>query len=83
MDFIKERLNAGDQVMISATEPFMSPNEVAGLIGVSRPYIVKKIENGEISAVKRGNRHRIRFDEAQRFAEQYRNDLASTLGQDF
>jgi len=81
--FIRERLAAGDKVLVSASEPFMSPNEVAQLVGVSRPYIVKKIETGEIAAVKRGNRHRIAANEAQRFAAQYRNELATALGQDF
>lgn len=81
--FIKERLAAGEQVLVSATEPFMSPNEVAELVGVSRPYIVKKIEQGEIAASKKGNRHRISVAEAQRFRAWYLDESATVLGEDF
>ncbi|MCL1800276.1 MAG: helix-turn-helix domain-containing protein [Promicromonosporaceae bacterium] len=83
LEFIKERLSAGDQVLISATEPFMSPNEVAQLVGVSRPFIVKQIEHGRLVAVKRGNRYRITVAEAKRFVDDYRGDLATALGADF
>ena len=69
--FIRERLAAGEHVQVTATEPFVTPQEMADSLNVSRAYIMKKIKTGDITSTRRGNRHRISVAEVERF----RNDL--------
>jgi excisionase family DNA binding protein len=43
-----------------------TPEEVAGRLAISRSTVSRRISNGQIKAVKVGNRNRIPFSEFQR-----------------
>ncbi|MCL2804137.1 MAG: helix-turn-helix domain-containing protein [Micrococcales bacterium] len=80
--FIHDRLAAGEHVQVTATEPFMTPQEVADSLAVSRAYIMTKIKAGEIVSTRRGNRHRISIGEVERFRNALVNQQWSLVADD-
>ncbi|MDR2703898.1 MAG: hypothetical protein LBB58_06105 [Cellulomonadaceae bacterium] len=77
VDFIRRAIRAGERVQITATEPFMTPQEFADSMDVSRAFIMNKIVAGDLQTIRRGNRHRISEVEAERFRSSYFSDMAS------
>ncbi|MDR0483564.1 MAG: helix-turn-helix domain-containing protein [Cellulomonadaceae bacterium] len=67
LSFIRNRLAAGERVQITATEPFMTPQEVAESIGASRAFVMQKLKSGALTSTRRGTRHRISESEVDRF----------------
>lgn len=72
----------GASVELSAEVPFLTPEEVAKQLGVSRPTISRRIKAGELKAVKVGNRNRIPVVEFERFRDTYLDELARALADD-
>ena len=83
LSFVREHLASGEHVQITATEPFMTPQQMADSLNVSRSFIMSKITAGEIVSVKRGTRHRISVAEVERYRRQYLDLSAELLAQDF
>ncbi|MCL2595394.1 MAG: helix-turn-helix domain-containing protein [Promicromonosporaceae bacterium] len=82
LNFIRERLAAGQRVQVTATEPFLTPQEMADELDVSRAFIMNKIKAGDIASTRRGSRHRISTSEVDRFRRSYFSLSAQLLGQD-
>lgn len=81
--FLREAEKVGASVELSAEAPFLTPEEVAKQLGVSRPTISRRIKAGELKAVKVGNRNRIPVVEFERFRDAYLDELARALADDF
>ena len=81
--FLREAQMAGASVELTAEAPFLTPDEVAKRLGISRPTISRRIKAGDLNAIKVGNRNRIPVAEFERFREAYLDDLASALADDF
>lgn len=81
--FLREAEEVGASVELSAEAPFLTPEQVAKQLGISRPTISRRIKAGELKAVKVGNRNRVPIAEFERFREAYLDELASVLANDF
>ncbi|GAA3575773.1 helix-turn-helix domain-containing protein [Kribbella ginsengisoli] len=57
-------LQAGRAVTISPTMPNLTTQQVADLLGVSRPTVVRLIDAGELASERIGNRRRILLKDA-------------------
>ena len=80
--FIREHLASGEHVQVTATEPFMSPQQMAQSMNVSRSFIMNKIAAGQIVSFKHGARHRIPFAEIERFRRWYARDIVEFSAND-
>jgi excisionase family DNA binding protein len=74
---------AGASVELSAEAPFLTPEQVAKQLGISRPTISRRIKAGDLKAIKVGNRNHIPIAEFERFRDVYLDELASVLADDF
>ncbi|MFT4289495.1 helix-turn-helix domain-containing protein [Nocardioides sp.] len=81
--FLREAEKVGASVKLSAEAPFLTPEEMAKQLGLSRPTISRRIKAGDLKAVKVGNRNRIPLPEFERFRAAYLDELASALADDF
>ena len=81
--FLREAEEVGASVELSARAPFLTPEQMAEQLGVSRPTISRRIKAGELKAVKVGNRNRIPVVEFERFRDAYLDELAGALADDF
>ncbi|MFT4296675.1 MAG: helix-turn-helix domain-containing protein [Micropruina sp.] len=81
--FLRQAEMAGASVEITADAPFLTPEEVAKQLGVSRPTISRRIKAGDLKVIKVGNRNRIPVTEFERFREAYLDEMASALADDF
>lgn len=81
--FLREAEKVGASVELSAEAPFLTPDQVAKQLGISRPTISRRIKAGELKAVKVGNRNRIPVAEFERFRDAYLDELANALANDF
>ena len=75
VSFIREKLASGQSVQVMASEPFLTPEEAAHQLGVSRAFIMNKIKEGTITSTKKGTRHRTAVTEVERFRQWYLHDL--------
>jgi excisionase family DNA binding protein len=73
--FIRDHLAAGQNVQVMASEPYLTPAEVAERLGLSRAFVMNKLKEGTLASVRRGTRHRITLSEVERFRAWYTRDL--------
>lgn len=52
-------LRQGNSITLVSSETYMTTQEAAEVLNVSRPYFVKLLEDGEIPFTKVGNRRRV------------------------
>lgn len=81
--FLREAERMGASVELSAEAPFLTPEQVAKRLGLSRPTISRRIKAGDLKAVKVGNRNRVPVAEFERFRDAYLDELTSVLADDF
>ncbi|MFL6115684.1 MAG: helix-turn-helix domain-containing protein [Catenulispora sp.] len=65
-----DELLAGHGVTILATETLLSPNDVAGLLGLSRPFVARLLDEGKIASqqLAEGSSHRVvRLSDVEQF----------------
>ncbi|MCL2464272.1 MAG: helix-turn-helix domain-containing protein [Micrococcales bacterium] len=79
---IAEHLARGEQARVHFETPFMTPQEMADSIGISRPAIMRRIAEGQIATRRHGNRHRIMLSEVERFRAWYLHDIAEASADD-
>jgi excisionase family DNA binding protein len=65
-------LRAGRAVTISPTMPKLTTQQVADLIGVSRPTVVRLIDNGELASERIGNRRKVLLKDALEYRDRRR-----------
>lgn len=64
---VLESLGDGQEPSVLPTAKELSTGEVAKLLGVSRQYVVRLIDDGRLVCRMVGNRRRVRIDEALRY----------------
>jgi excisionase family DNA binding protein len=69
---VVEALAAGKAVTVTPQEPQLTTQQVADLLGVSRPTVVRMIESGELSAERNGSRRRVLLSDALAYRERRR-----------
>ena len=57
-------LQAGRAVTLSPTMPKLTTQQVADLLGVSRPTVVRLIDDGELASERIGNRRKVLLKDA-------------------
>lgn len=65
-------LAAGKAVTVAPTEPQLTTQQAADLLGVSRPTVVRMIESGELAAERNGNRRRVLLGDVLAYRERRR-----------
>lgn len=75
VEYVREATAAGEIVTLTSKPQFMTPEQVAEALGVSRPTISRRIKTGELRAVKVGNRNRIPYEEFARYRLQMMGDM--------
>lgn len=69
---VVEALAAGKAVTVTPQEPQLTTQQVADLLGVSRPTVVRLIESGELRAERNGVRRRVLLSDALAYRERRR-----------
>jgi len=64
-----DHLNKGQAIALMAFNPLLSTYQAAKLLGVSRPYLIKLLERGEIDYHKTGAHRRIKFEHVMAYKE--------------
>jgi len=83
---VLESLGDGQEPSVLPMVKELSTGDVASLLGVSRQYVVRLIDDGRLPCRKVGNRRRVRVGEALRYlrednrrrAQRLRNEMAET-----
>jgi len=65
-------LHAGKAVTIAPRTMTLTTQQAADLLGVSRPTVIRLINNNELPAERIGNRHRLLLDDVLAYREQRR-----------
>lgn len=73
-EIIEERLQAGQLAIVRFETRWLSPQQLADSIGISRPAIMRWIKLGQIKTTRYGVNHRISLAEAERFRAWYIRD---------
>ncbi len=76
---VLESLGDGHEPSVLPTAKELSTGEVANLLGVSRQYVVRLIDDGRLPCRKVGNRRRVRVDEALRYLRDDQRRRATRL----
>ncbi|HWL42583.1 MAG TPA: helix-turn-helix domain-containing protein [Ilumatobacter sp.] len=87
IEYVDTAAKAGEVVSVTSRPRMYSPAEAAERLGLSRATISRRIAAGKITTTKVGNRHRIAYDELERFWESmaaemidfYADDIAADL----
>lgn len=66
-------LHAGKAVTIAPQTTILTTQQAADLLGVSRPTVVRLIDDGVLPAERIGNRHRLLLDNVLAYREERRN----------
>ena len=78
---ILAKLSEGQPVTLIALESELSTQQAAELLGVSRPYFVKLLEEGNIPFRKVGEQRRVRYSDLLKYTEEYQQEATSGLDQ--
>ena len=85
LDEVLSQLAAGRAVQVVALEREVSTQQAAELLGVSRPYLVKLVEAGELPHRKVGPRRRLHLEDVLAYRtrlKQTREDALQALADD-
>ena len=77
--FVHEAGQSGHTVVVSTETKFFSPEEAAQRLMVSRSTVCRRIADGEIQAVRVGNRYRIPYAEIQRVWRESMDAMAKVV----
>ena len=69
---VVEALAAGKAVTVTPTEPRLTTQQTADLLGISRPTVVRLIDSGELRAERNGNRRRLMLSDVLAYRERRR-----------
>lgn len=79
---VLESLGDGQEPSVLPMAKELSTGEVANLLGVSRQYVVRLIDDGRLPCRMVGNRRRVRVDEALRYLRVDNRRRARRLGEE-
>jgi excisionase family DNA binding protein len=79
---IERHLQAGQHAVVRFETPWLSPQQLADSIGISRPAIMRWIKNGRIPTTRYGVNHRITPKDAEQFRTWYIRDTIESNATD-
>jgi excisionase family DNA binding protein len=74
-------LSEGHSVTLLALDADLSTQQAADLLGVSRPYFVKLLEEGRLPFRKVGAQRRVRLEALRRYVASYQQEASAALGE--
>lgn len=77
--YVRHAAAEGETVTLTSKRRMLTPEQVAELTGVSRSTVSRRIKNGELRAVKVGNRNRIPYEEFERYWREAMGDMVEAL----
>jgi excisionase family DNA binding protein len=75
------RLSRKERIVIAPVDKEISTQEASDLLGVSRPYLVKLLDTGEIQYVKTGRYRRLRYGDVIAYRERRNTERNQRLAQ--
>ncbi|MEV6135068.1 helix-turn-helix domain-containing protein [Nocardia sp. NPDC051990] len=72
-------MQAGKAVTVAPHSMSLTTQQAADLLGVSRPTVVKLIENEQLPAERVGNRRRVRLHDVLSYQEEHRQRKYAVL----
>ncbi|MDR1189753.1 MAG: hypothetical protein LBK95_20250 [Bifidobacteriaceae bacterium] len=82
VETIDEHLKAGQHAVVRFETPWMSPQQLADSVGISRPAVMRWIKLGRIKTTRYGMNHRISPVEEERFRAWYVRDTIESNAED-
>jgi len=79
LKFILNNMAQGKAISLVPEESELSTQQAADLLNVSRPHIVKLLEEGKIPYSKAGSHRRIRLEDLQEYARSMKMDRSEAL----
>lgn len=76
---IMQHISAGNGVSIIKSEAYISTQQAADILKISRPSIIKLIDNGDIPAKKVGSHRRILLSDLEHYQRRVRQSLSKSL----
>ena len=76
---VAESLASGKGVTVAPESQMLTTQQVAELLGVSRPTVVRLTDTGELPSERHGNRRRIRLGDVLAYRERRRQDQYEAL----
>jgi excisionase family DNA binding protein len=76
---VLHRFARGEAVVVGSAATLLTTGEAAGLLGMSRTYLVRMIDAGELECEFVGTHRRVRLGEALRFGETFRSRRRAAL----
>jgi excisionase family DNA binding protein len=72
-------MGKGNAVVVAPIRSELTTNEAAALLGVSRPFLIRLIDDGKIPAHKVGNHRRLLMQDVLSYKQRSRKDRLKAL----
>jgi excisionase family DNA binding protein len=66
---VLEEMGAGKAVTVTGVEAELTTQEAAKVLGVSRPFVIRQMEAGELAYRRVGTHRRVRYTDLMKFKE--------------
>ncbi|MBD2514938.1 helix-turn-helix domain-containing protein [Nostoc sp. FACHB-973] len=78
---VVQAMASGKAISIIPQQQELTTQQAAEFLNVSRPYLIKLLEQGEIPHIKVGSHRRVRFDDLMKYKQQRDTERSKFLDQ--